>query len=345
MSIHEQSTASGTERKPSQDLGKGKNLTSISKTISSELKEFNEYFSGTLKSKVPLVDLITKYVLKQKGKRVRPLLVLLSAKLLGDANIRSYRGAVLVELLHTATLVHDDVVDNAETRRSLPSINAVWKNKAAVLMGDYLLAKGLMIAVEGEDFDFLKIITNTVKRMSEGELLQIQKTRKLDIDEMTYYQIISDKTASLIQTCCEIGVRSKTDDLHLINSIRVFGENLGLAFQIKDDILDIEGTTKLFGKPIGGDIKEKKITLPLISAMANAGKQETSKIKSLLKGNDKNRVRDIIAFIKNYGGLEYAFQKAVSLGEEAKQSLNIFPDSKSKESLNSLVDYVIYRER
>ena len=213
-------------------------LSKISHSIESELDTFNEIFKKSIRSKVGLVDLVAKYIIRQKGKKVRPLLVLLSAKIIGEVNERSYRGAVLVELLHTATLVHDDVVDNANKRRGVWSINALFKNKVAVLMGDYLLSRGLMIAVDGKDFDFLGVITNTVKRMSEGELLQIQKTRKLDIDEETYFRVISDKTASLLETCCEIGALSATDNPEYHQAMKQFGQSIGMAFQIRDDILD-----------------------------------------------------------------------------------------------------------
>lgn len=319
-------------------------LAHISKPIQQELDAFGTYFKQSMKSKVPLVDLVATYILKQKGKRIRPLLVFLAAKASGEINERSYRGAVLVELLHTATLVHDDVVDNADKRRGFPSINAIWKNKVAVLMGDYLLSRGLMIAVDGNDFDFLKIITDTVKRMSEGELLQIQKTRKLDIDEQTYFKIISDKTASLIQTCCEIGFLSTSKDEKYHQAIKTYGENLGLAFQIKDDILDFEGTTKLFGKPIGGDIKEKKLTLPLIHSLNNVSSSEAASIRKRIKNGDKKEsVKDVIEFVKKNNGIGYAAEKAKQIGEKAKESLSILPDSPSKQSLISLIDFVLER--
>jgi octaprenyl-diphosphate synthase len=319
-------------------------LTEISKPVKIELEEFQKLFKSSLKSNNSLVNLVTNYIIKQKGKKVRPALVLLSAKLCGEINERSYRGASLVELLHTATLVHDDVVDNADKRRGFPSINAIWKNKIAVLMGDYLLAKGLMISVEGEDFDFLKKITNTVKRMSEGELLQIQKTRKLDIDEETYFQIISDKTASLIETCCEIGALSNSDNIEYHNAMRSFGNSLGLAFQIKDDILDYEGSAKLFGKPIGGDIKEKKITLPLIYSLNQVSKDESARVRKLIKNNyKKDSVKEVIDFVNKNNGIDYSQKVAFDLGEKAKQALNIFPDSPVKKSLQNLVDFVLER--
>jgi octaprenyl-diphosphate synthase len=321
-----------------------KSLSEINHTIENELKEFNKLFSQALKSKVALLELITRYLHKQKGKKIRPLLVLLSSNICGGIKERSYRGATLVELLHTATLVHDDVVDNAETRRSFPSINAVWKNKIAVLMGDYLLSRGLMLAVDGNDFDFLRVITNTVKRMSEGELLQINKTRKLNIDEKTYFRIISDKTASLLSTCCEIGARASTEETDKISAMREFGENLGIAFQIRDDILDYIGTKKVFGKPLGGDIKEKKITLPLIYALKQSPKEENSKIIKLIKnGAKKSDIDEVISFVKKYDGINYADKVAVEYTNRALSSLNIFGESESRNALESLVNFVVER--
>lgn len=321
------------------------NLTQISKPIREELEQFNKLFKDSLKSKVGIVDIVTKYILKQKGKKVRPLLVLLSGNVAGGINERTYRGAILVELLHTATLVHDDVVDSAEKRRGLPSINAVWKNKVAVLMGDYLLSRGLLISVDGNDFDFLRVVTNTVKRMSEGELLQIKKTRKLDIDEETYFRIISDKTASLLSTCCEIGAMSAVKDDNKIKAMRDFGENLGLAFQIRDDILDYIGKTKVIGKPLGADIKDKKITLPLIHALKSASKKESGSIIKLIKNaKNKNNIADILDFVNKYNGIEYADKIARNYAEKAKESLSIFENNESKNSLEQLVDFVIERK-
>ncbi|MEJ2617350.1 MAG: polyprenyl synthetase family protein [Ignavibacteriaceae bacterium] len=298
-----------------------------------------------MKSNIGLVDLIARYILRQKGKKIRPLLVLLSAKVAGGINERTYRGAVLVELLHTATLVHDDVVDNADKRRGFWSINAVFKNKAAVLMGDYLLSRGLMIAVEGKDYDFLNVITNTVKRMSEGELLQIQKTRKLNIDEETYFKVISDKTASLLETCCQIGALSATENKEQHLAMKDFGTNLGIAFQIRDDILDYDGAASLIGKPVGGDIKEKKITLPLIYSLNQVDKEEAKEIKKLIKdGNKKENIKKVIEFVRRNNGIEYASQTAVNYSQKAKESLKSFPDSPGKIALESLVDFVINRK-
>ena len=321
------------------------NLSELTHPIKAELERFNGEFKNSMKSKVGLLELITRFILHQKGKKVRPILVLLSGKLAGEINDRSYRGAILVELLHTATLVHDDVVDNAEKRRGFPSINAVFKNKVAVLMGDYLLARGLMLAVDGNDFDFLKTITNTVKRMSEGELLQTGKTRRLNIDEPTYYRIISDKTASLLSTCCEVGARSVTEDAARINALRDFGEYLGIAFQIRDDILDYVGKTSIIGKPLGGDIKEKKITLPLIYALKQSEKGEARNIIKTIKSNPDNRqIDEIIKFVVDKKGIEYAEKMSLEYSEKAKQCLSIFPDSDVKKSLLGLVDFVVERK-
>ena len=298
-----------------------------------------------MKSKVGLVDLVTRYIIRQKGKKIRPLLVLLSAKVSGGINERSYRGAVLVELLHTATLVHDDVVDTADKRRGLWSINKVFKNKVAVLMGDYLLSKGLLIAMEGKDYDFLEVITNTVKRMSEGELLQIQKTRKLDIDEETYFKVISDKTASLIETCCTIGAMSATSNEDYISAMKDFGKNLGISFQIRDDILDYEGKLSITGKRAGGDIKEKKITLPLIYSLNQVSAGKAAEIRRIIKnGKDKPEVEAVIDFVRENKGIDYSIGTAGTYSQNAKEALKIVPDSQSKLALEALVDFVIERK-
>jgi octaprenyl-diphosphate synthase len=321
-------------------------LNNISSAIKDELNTFNGIFKEALSSNIGLVDLVTKYIVKQKGKRIRPALVLLAAKVSGGITERTYRGASLVELLHTATLVHDDVVDNADQRRGFPSINAIWKNKIAVLMGDYLLSRGLMLAVKGNDHDFLEVITNTVRRMSEGELLQIQKTRKLDIDEATYLRIISDKTASLLQTCCAIGAQSASTDPETTKVFSDFGETLGMAFQIKDDILDYDGSFSIFGKPIGADIREKKITLPLIAAINSVEKSEAARIKKLLKSAaKKDVVKEIIEFVHSHGGIVYAEGVALTYAKQAKSLLSKFVDSEAKSALLGLVDFVLARKR
>ena len=323
-----------------------KNLSEISQIINDELEQFNSQFKKSIWSDNKIVNFIIRYLLKQKGKKIRPLLVILSSKICGDVSDRTYRGATLVELLHTATLVHDDVVDEAETRRGFPSINAVWKNKAAVLIGDYLLAKGLMTAVDGNDFDFLRVITNTVKRMSEGELLQSSKTRKLNNDEETYYRIISDKTASLLSTCCEVGARAVTDDDIKITAMRNFGENLGIAFQIRDDILDYIGKKSIIGKPLGGDIREKKLTLPLIYALKNSSKEKSNEVMKILKMKERKMdVDKVIDFVIQNGGIEYSENAAKEYGEKAKKELSIFPESEIKSSLLDLVDFIIERTK
>ncbi|MBE0571660.1 MAG: polyprenyl synthetase family protein [Ignavibacteriaceae bacterium] len=320
-------------------------LSEITQPIKNELETFSQIFRESLRSRVGLVDLVTRYIIRQKGKKIRPLLVLLSAKVSGGINERSYRGAVLVELLHTATLVHDDVVDGADKRRGLWSINKVFKNKIAVLMGDYLLSKGLLIAMEGKDYDFLEVVTNTVKRMSEGELLQIQKTRKLDIDEETYFRVISDKTASLIETCCTIGAMSTTSDQEYISAMGEFGKNLGISFQIRDDILDYEGSLSITGKRAGGDIKEKKITLPLIYSLNQVSPAKAAEIRKIIKnGKEKTNVDEVINFVRENKGIDYAVGQARSYSQAAKDSLKKLPDSQSKLALEALVDFVVDRK-
>lgn len=320
-------------------------LKNFTEPIKAELKKFEERFSAQMRSRVGLVELIVRYILKQKSKKIRPTLVLLSAKALGEVNERTYRGAILVELLHTATLIHDDVVDNSDTRRGLPSINSIWKNKIAVLMGDYLLARGLQIAVDNDELNFLKVITNTVRRMSEGELLQIQKTRKLNNDEETYLKIISDKTASLISTCTTIGAMSITSDASVLEDFRLFGEYLGIAFQIKDDILDFEGTSSIMGKPTGNDLREKKLTLPLIYALNRAERSEVRGIKNKIRGKLSNKdIEFILQFVNQYSGIEYANRKAREYANKALAILEKYPNSDSKTALANLVEFILERK-
>jgi len=321
------------------------NLNHIKAPIEKELHIFEDFFKSNLKTKVGLLDLITRYLLKQKGKKVRPILVLLSAGVVGKISERSFRGAALVELLHSATLIHDDVVDNADQRRGLPSINAVWKNKIAVLMGDYLLSRGLLIAVENKDFDFLQTITQTVKRMSEGELLQINKSRKLDIDEPTYYKIISDKTASLISTCCEIGARSATDDEKTISILRDFGESIGMAFQIRDDILDYIGISSLFGKKIGLDILDKKITLPLIYSLLNSNPKESGQILKQIRSIKKSdNPSSIIKFVEKSGGIDYAEKIAQDYINKSKNLLMMLQETECRASLFEIIEFFVNRK-
>lgn len=322
-------------------------ISEISAPISSHLEEFNDFFKGLIRSKAALLDIVVRYILKQRGKRVRPTLVFLSAALSGEISRRTYIAAALVELLHTATLVHDDVVDEADKRRGVPSINAIWKNKVAVLVGDYLLSRGLLVAVENEEFDYLRITSTSVRRMSEGELLQIQKSRQKTLDEETYFRIISDKTASLISTCCEIGAVSATDNQESRTALRDYGELVGIAFQIQDDILDYTSRSSIIGKPIGNDIKEKKITLPMIYACENVEKSEARAIiKSVKSGNlSAKNVEEIIRFVERNHGITRAQEKAHSIIREAKEKIAHFPDSPAKTSLMNFADYVVERTK
>jgi len=319
-------------------------MKTISKPINDELNHLDELFRTTMKSRVTMIDQISKFILKQKKKKIRPVLALLSAKNCGGVNESSYRAAMMIELLHTATLVHDDVVDNADTRRGFASVNAIWKNKVAVLIGDYFLSCGLLICINGDDYHILGITSNAVKRMSEGELLQIQKSKQLDIDEKIYFKIISDKTASLLSASCEVGALSATKDPQKIESMRNYGEYLGIAFQIQDDLLDYLGEKSILGKSVGMDLKEKKITLPLIYAFKNSSKSEVKVITKLLKDNlQKKQISYIVDFVKNSGGIEYTKAKAGEYITKAEKCLDIFPDSDSKTSLHSLLEFVTKR--
>ena len=322
------------------------NLSQISAPIQPHLEAFDRVFRDSLRSRIGLVDLVTRYILRQKGKKVRPILVLLSAELCGGVNEKSYRGATLVEILHTATLVHDDVIDDADTRRGLASINAIWKNKIAVLMGDYLLSRGLLLSLENDDFEFLKITSTAVRRMSEGELHQIQRSRKLDMDEPSYMRIIGDKTASLLSTCCEIGATSAGNNSDHRRLLREYGELVGLAFQIRDDLLDYVGRKSITGKPTGLDLSEKKLTLPLIHALGAASKAEGKAILGMVRdGGKKIKVQHIVDFVTEHGGIDYAARRARELGDEAKSRIAGFPDSPSKEALLEFAEFVVAREK
>lgn len=321
-------------------------IKTLSAPINEDLKIFNKYFRDAMRSDIMFVDVITRYILKQKGKQIRPFLVLHTAKMCGGVNDSTYRGAALVEILHTATLIHDDVVDDAETRRGLASINAVWKNKISVLLGDYLLAKGLLLSLDNRDHEFLKTISNSVKKMSEAEILQIAKSRRLDLDEKTYLKIISGKTASLISTCTEIGAISAGIKDEERQKLREFGDNLGMAFQIRDDLLDYMGKKSITGKQIGKDMAEKKLTLPLIHAFENASRKESTAILRIIKKGVKKRELDtVLKFVENYDGIKYSEQKAKHYAELAKKNIIEFPDSPSKTSLNEFVNFVINRDR
>lgn len=319
-------------------------LDTIREPVEEELKKFDGVFRDAVRSQVALVDIVTRYILRQKGKRVRPLLVMLSAKLCGEINESTYRAATLIELLHTATLVHDDVVDDADARRGLASINAVWKNKVAVLMGDYLLSRGLLLSLQYNDHYFLNSTSQAVKRMSEGELLQIQKSRQLNNDEETYIKIISDKTGSLFSACTDIGAASTTQDQEKRNLLKAFGENVGLAFQIRDDLLDYLGRKRILGKSTGSDIKEKKLTLPLIFALQNSNRHEaTQALRYIKKGARQKEITWVLDFVRKNGGIEYSSRKAEEFSTLAIKSLVSFPDSPVKQSLLQFVAFVTQR--
>ena len=307
---------------------------------------FEEKFSKLMLSKVPLLNRITHYIIKRKGKQMRPMLIFLFSKLLnsGNVNEKVYRGASVIELIHTATLIHDDVVDESKRRRGFFSINAIWKNKIAVLVGDFLLSRGMILCIENKDYDHLDIISESVKKMSEGELLQIEKSRSLDINEKVYFDIIKKKTASLISSCCKIAAASVTKQKKIIESVSKIGENIGIAFQIKDDLFDY-GKKKI-GKPRGIDIKEKKLTLPLIYTLNEVDKNKRKwLIKSIKKHNkDKSRVKEIISLVKDTGGLNYAVKKMNYYHKIALDDLKKLPDNEFKESLIDMINYVIERD-
>lgn len=320
-------------------------LDEVRAPVEADLKAFRRHFRDAMRSRVGLLDKVTQYLLRQKGKEIRPVLVLLSAQLCGGVTEKTYRAAALVELLHTATLVHDDVVDEAERRRGLFSINALWKNKVAVLFGDFLLSRGLLLALENGDYDLLHTVSDAVRRMSEGELLQIEKTRRLNIDEETYFRIISDKTASLIAACTTCGAVSATDDEADIEALREVGEKLGLAFQIRDDLFDFGDVD--VGKPLGIDLQEKKLTLPLIVALREADDAERKRILRIVKQKKKSRedVRTVATFVKDKGGLDYARARMLALADEAAATLGQFPPTPARDALLDLTAFVVARKK
>ncbi len=320
-------------------------IEEIKKPIAAEIDVFEDTFKASMYSSVPLLDRITHYIVKRKGKQIRPMFVFFSAGLCGGINDSTHRGAALVELLHTATLVHDDVVDNSYQRRGFFSINALWKNKIAVLVGDYLLSKGLLLSLDNDDFRLLKIVSEAVKQMSEGELLQIEKVRKMDVGEPIYYEVIRQKTASLIASCCACGAASAGADTETVEKMRLFGEKIGIAFQIKDDMFDF-GVDDV-GKPLGIDIKEKKITLPLIHALNKAPKTDRKNIINLVKNHNEEpkKVAEIIAFVKDSGGLAYAETQMLKYQEEAFVVLNTFPENQFKTGLEQLVRFTTERKK
>ena len=319
-------------------------IDQLKRPIGEEMELFEERFSKAMSSKVALLNRITHYIVNRKGKQMRPMFVFLTAKLLGKTNERTFRAASVIELIHTATLVHDDVVDGSDKRRGFFSINALWKNKIAVLVGDYLLSKGLLLCIDNKDFDLLEIISIAVREMSEGELLQIEKARNLDINEEIYYEVIRKKTATLIASCCALGACSVNASQNDIKKMTYFGEKIGMVFQIKDDLFDY-GQQRI-GKPTGIDIRERKMTLPLIYAMKQASPLERRWLKRNFKKNNKNKktIKEVIAFVKSKGGLEYSISKMHEFQQEAISILDSFPASESKDSLKKLVSYVIDRE-
>lgn len=320
-------------------------LKEIQAPISDEMVYFEEKFQESMKSKVNLLDRITKYIVKRKGKQMRPMFVFLVAKICGEVTDSTYRGASLIELLHTATLVHDDVVDDSNYRRGFFSLNALWKNKIAVLVGDYLLSRGLLLSVKFKEFQLLEIVSNAVKEMSEGELLQIEKARKLDITEEVYFDIIRQKTASLIASCCSVGAASVTKDNALIEKMRVFGEKVGIAFQIKDDLFDY-GTAEI-GKPLGIDIKEKKMTLPLIHALQKVDWLTRRRIIFYIKNKSHKQeyVQKVIDFVKENDGLIYGTTVMNNYYKDALGMLEEFPVSAARDSLVELLAYTINRNK
>ena len=323
-----------------------KEIEKIKFPIKKEMELFEAKFLKSMNSNVPLLNRITHYVVNRKGKQMRPMFVFLTAKMItnGVINEKVYRAASVIELIHTATLVHDDVVDSSYMRRGFFSLNALWKNKIAVLVGDFLLSKGMLLCIDNDDFDLLKLISKSVKDMSQGELLQIEKARRLDIDEETYFEIVRKKTASLISSCCALGASASGVSKDEIDQFSNFGEKIGIAFQLKDDLFDY-GEKKI-GKPTGIDIREKKLTLPLIYTLNNSSKSKKRWLINCIKNhnNDKKVVKEVISYVKESGGIEYTVLKLKSFQKAAIDTLNDYPDNQYKQSLIELVNYVIERE-
>lgn len=313
--------------------------------ITEEMKEFEFRFRSSMKSKVPMLDKVTHYIIRRKGKQMRPMFIFLTAKMLGTVNDKTYDTATLVELLHTATLVHDDVVDDANERRGFFSVNALWKNKIAVLVGDYMLSKILLLSIENNNSDLLEIVARSVREMSEGELLQIEKARNLDITEDVYFNVIRQKTASLISTCCEGGALS-VNRKDLTEKMRLFGEYVGIAFQLKDDIFDY-GTPGDIGKPTGHDIRERKMTLPLIYVLNNSSKKVRKEIFNIVKNHNENskKIKRAIDLVIENGGIEYTYNKMLDYKEKAINLIAEEPESEAKKALVGLVEYTTTRKK
>ena len=320
-------------------------LKSIQAPIAQELVYFDKYFKSAMKTDVALMDRVMRYLIKTKGKQMRPMMVLFSANLCGGITPSTYRGAALVELFHTASLIHDDVVDDADRRRGFFSLNALWKNKIAVLVGDFLLSRGMLMSLEHNDYDLLKIFSNAVKLITEGELLQMEKARKLNIDEAVYLKIIKHKTASLFACCCETGAASATDDPEKIKNMRDFGLKVGIAYQIKDDLFDY-GTDDV-GKPLAIDIKERKMTLPLIHVLNKSSWKERRKVINIIRNHntDPKKVGYVINFVKENNGIVYSEEVMHQYVEEAREILNTFEDTPARQSLHELINYAIMRKK
>jgi octaprenyl-diphosphate synthase len=320
-------------------------LNEIKSVISEEMELFEKKFKASMKSNTPLLDKITYYIVKRKGKQIRPMFVFLSANITGSINESTYRAAGLIELLHTATLVHDDVVDDANERRGFFSVNALWKNKIAVLVGDYLLSKGLLLSLDNDEFDVLKIVSNSVREMSEGELLQIEKARRLDIDEAVYFDIIRQKTATLIASCCAAGASSAGASKEIVEKMRQIGEHVGIAFQIKDDLFDFQHNNKT-GKPSGIDIKERKMTLPLIHTLNMSSKSDRNRIINIVKHHNTNpsKVNEVIELVNKGPGIAYAETQMNAYRDKAIELLNTFPESISRQSIIDLINFTTERK-
>jgi octaprenyl-diphosphate synthase len=321
-------------------------LSQIRRPVEKEMAEFETYFGKTMRSEVPLLNIILNYIIRRKGKQMRPLLVFLTARLNGEITEATFVAATFIELLHTASLVHDDVVDDANERRGALSVNALWNSKIAVLVGDYLLSKGMLISVEKNRFDMLEIVSDAVKSMSEGELLQLQKARKLNLKEEEYFRIIKSKTAALISACTACGARSVSEDSETIQMMKDLGENIGIAFQIRDDLLDYEGTG-LTGKARGNDIKERKITLPLIRALEQTTYLRKRHILGIVKNRKKTKaeINEVISFVSDNGGMDYAELKMNQYRDKALAILDSYPDSEVRESLKEFVFFTTSRKK
>jgi octaprenyl-diphosphate synthase len=321
-------------------------LNEIRKPIHPEMKHFEKHFRESMKSNIPLINVITNYLLRRKGKQMRPMFVFLTAGLCGDITPSSYNAASLIELLHSASLIHDDVVDESYERRGFFSINALWKSKVSVLLGDFLLAKGLLLSVKEEEYELLRLVSDAVREMSEGELMQMQKSRKLNITKEEYFEIIRKKTAALIAACTACGAWSASQDNELTEKFRIFGEKVGMAFQIKDDLFDYQ-QKGFIGKPTGNDIKEKKFTLPLIHALEVCPEKERKHIIRTIRrhNNNSSKVQEVIGFARSYDGLEYSEKQMLVYRDEAMEILDYMPDNQHKKSLENLVNYVVARKK